>query len=91
LESRQAGDDLVVQLEAEHRRELLDRAMERVRPRVAPQTWDAFRLTALEGCPSATAAARLAMKITRVYGAKNEVKKLIREEVRRLEGEECAL
>ncbi len=47
--------------------------MERVRPRVAPKTWDAFRLTALEGCSGATAAARLGMKITRVYGAKSEV------------------
>ena len=49
LGSLQAGEDLVEQLEDEFRRELIDRAMERVRPRVAPHTWDAFRLTALEG------------------------------------------
>jgi len=86
LANLQAGDDLVEQLEEEFRREVIDRAMERVRPRVAPKTWDAFRLTALEGCSGATAAARLDMKITRVYGAKSEVTRRIQEEVGRLEG-----
>jgi RNA polymerase sigma factor (sigma-70 family) len=86
LANRQAPDDLVEQLEEEFRQELIDRAMERVRPRVAAKTWDAFRLTALEGWSGATAAARLEMKITRVYGAKSEVTRRIQEEVRRLEG-----
>jgi RNA polymerase sigma-70 factor (ECF subfamily) len=86
LESLQAGDDLVEQLEDEFRREVIDRAMERVRPRVAPKTWDAFRLTALEGWSGAAAAAQLEMKITRVYGAKSEVTRRIQEEVRKLEG-----
>src|SRR5262249_27633468 len=49
LANLQAGDDLVEELEEEFRRELIERAMERVRSRVAPKTWDAFRLTALEG------------------------------------------
>jgi RNA polymerase sigma-70 factor (ECF subfamily) len=53
---------------------------------VAPRTWDAFRLTALEGCSGAAVAAQLQMKIARVYVAKNEIKTMIREEVRRLEG-----
>ena len=50
LENIQAGDGLVEQLEEEFRRELMDEAMARVQPRVAQWTWDAFRLTALEGC-----------------------------------------
>ncbi len=50
LENIQAGDGLVQHLAEEFRRELLDEAMARVRPRVEPRTWDAFRLTALEGC-----------------------------------------
>jgi RNA polymerase sigma factor (sigma-70 family) len=87
LGSLQAGEDLVEQLEREFRRELMDRAMERVRLRVAPKTWDAFRLTALEGWSGAAAAARLEIKITRVYGAKSEVTRRIQEEVRKLEGE----
>jgi RNA polymerase sigma-70 factor (ECF subfamily) len=85
LADLRAGDDLVEQLEEEFRQELIDRAMERVQPRVAPRTWDAFRLTALEGWSGAAAAGRLEMKITRVYGAKSEVTRRIQEEVRRLE------
>jgi RNA polymerase sigma-70 factor (ECF subfamily) len=88
LENIEAADGLVQQLEEEFRRELLDEAMARVRPRVAPRTWDAFRLTALEGCSGAAAAARLQMKAAHVYVAKSEVKIMIREEVRRLEGTE---
>ena len=86
MASLQAGDDLVEQLDAEFRREVMDRAVERVQQRVAARTWDAFRLTALEGCSGAVAAGRLEMKIARVYGARSDVKKLIREEVRNLEG-----
>jgi RNA polymerase sigma-70 factor (ECF subfamily) len=85
LGSLQAGDDLVEQLEDEFRREVMDRAMERVRQRISARTWDAFRLTALEGWSCATAAGRLEMKIARVYGSRSEVKEMIREEVRKLE------
>ena len=49
LESPQAGADLAEDLQDEFRRELLDRAMARVRPLVASRAWDAFYLTALEG------------------------------------------
>jgi RNA polymerase sigma-70 factor (ECF subfamily) len=86
LASLQAGDDLVEQLNAEFRREVMDRAMERVRRRVSEWTWDAFRLTALEGLSGSAAAGRLEMKVARVYGAKSEVKEMIREETRKLEG-----
>jgi RNA polymerase sigma factor (sigma-70 family) len=85
FENIAAGDTLVRQLEEEFQSELLDQAMARVRTRVEPRTWDAFRLTALEGCTGATVADRLEMKITRVYTAKSEVKKMIRAEVRKLE------
>ena len=53
FESLEAGDDLVRHLEEEFHRELMDQAMILVRPRVAARTWDAFRLTALEGCSGA--------------------------------------
>jgi RNA polymerase sigma-70 factor (ECF subfamily) len=65
----------------------MDRAMEQVRPRVAAKTWDAFRLTALEGLTGADAAAQLGMKVDRVYGARSDVTRRIQKEVRRLEGE----
>jgi RNA polymerase sigma-70 factor (ECF subfamily) len=80
-----AGEDLAGDLQEEYRRELLDQAMARVKARVPSQTWDAFRLTALEGCPGAAAADRLQMKIAQVYLARSKVKRRIQEEVRKLE------
>ncbi len=88
FENLEAGDDLVEHLEEEFRRELMDHAMVLVRSRLAPRTWDAFRLTAIEGCSGAAAAAQLQMKIARVYVAKSEVKQMIRDEIRKLEGVE---
>ena len=84
LENIAAGDTLVQQLEEEFRRELLEQAMTQVQTRVEPRTWDAFRLTTLEGCSGAIVADRLEMNITRVYTAKSEVKKMIRAEIRKL-------
>src|SRR5262249_40145992 len=49
LDAVPAGDDLVQQIDAEAERELLDLALARVRLRVEALTWEAFRLTALEG------------------------------------------
>jgi RNA polymerase sigma-70 factor (ECF subfamily) len=86
LGNLQAGENLVEQLDAEFRREVMDRAMERVRHRVSERTWDAFRLTALEGWSGAAAAAQLQMRTARVYLARSEVQGMIREEVRKLEG-----
>jgi RNA polymerase sigma-70 factor (ECF subfamily) len=84
FENIAAGESLVEKFEEEFRSELLDIAMARVRTRVEPRTWDAFRMTTLEGCPSTTVADRLEMKVTRVYTAKSEVKKMIRAEIRKL-------
>ena len=86
LENIEAADGLVRQLAEEFRQELLEEAIARVRPRVAPRTWDAFRMTALEGLTGAAVAAHLGMKIDRVYGAKSDVTRRIQKEVRRLEG-----
>jgi RNA polymerase sigma factor (sigma-70 family) len=80
----QASDDLEKHLKEEFHRELMEQAMIRVQPRVAARTWDAFRLTALEGRSGAQAAESLEMNITRVYTAKSQVKMMIREEIRKL-------
>jgi RNA polymerase sigma factor (sigma-70 family) len=85
LESPQAGADLAEDLQDEFRRELLDRAMARVRPQVALRAWDAFNLTALEGWSGSAAGAQLQMKVAQVYLAKSRVTKRIEDEVRRLE------
>jgi hypothetical protein len=66
-------------------RELVEEAMARVQARVRPRTWDAFRLTALEGLSGAAAAERLRMKVARVFTAKSQVQQLLAEEVRALE------
>jgi RNA polymerase sigma factor (sigma-70 family) len=84
LESVAAGNDLVEHLEKQFHRELVEQAMALVQPRVAARTWDAFRLTAIEGLSGATAADRLEMNIARVYSAKSQVKTMIREEIRKL-------
>lgn len=86
LHSLAARDDLANGVEAAYEQEILDRAMERVRPRVLPHTWEAFRLTALDGLPGAEAAARLGMAVTSVYKAKSNVQKLLEAEVQVLDG-----
>jgi RNA polymerase sigma-70 factor (ECF subfamily) len=85
LESLQAGDGLVQELEEEFHRELVDCAIERVRAKVSLLCWEVFRLTALEGWAAAAAGTHLQMKIAQVYLAKSRVTKRIREEVERLE------
>lgn len=86
LDTVEARDDLVKHLEEEFDRELLEEAMGRVRLRVAPQTWEAFRLTALEGLSGAEAAERIPMQVAQVFVARRRVQKMLREEVARLEG-----
>lgn len=88
LESVEARDDLVVRLEAEFDRELLDTAAAQVRLRVEPQTWDAFALTAIDGLSGAEAAAKLGMKVAAVYVAKGRVQKMLQDEVRSLDVDE---
>jgi RNA polymerase sigma-70 factor (ECF subfamily) len=85
LEAQEARVGLAERLEEEFDRELLEEAMLRVRLRVAPNRWDAFRLTALEGLSGAEAAERLGMLVATVYTARNQVQQMLREEVRRLE------
>lgn len=85
LASVAARDDLVRRLEEEFDRELLEEAMLRVRLRVAPQTWQAFTLTALDGLSGADAAARIPMQVAQVFVAKRRVQKMLREEVAKLE------
>ena len=91
LQNVAAGEDLVKRLEEEFDRELLQEAMQRVRLRVAPQTWQAFWLTALEGLSGAEAAAQIPMAVAQVFVAKRRVQKMLREEVARLEGPDEAL
>ena len=85
LQTVEARDDLVAKLEEEFDRELLEEASLRVRLRVEPHTWDAFRLVALEGRSGAEAASRLGIKVAAVFVAKGRVQKMLREEIELLE------
>jgi RNA polymerase sigma-70 factor (ECF subfamily) len=85
LQSLEARDDLASSVEAALDLEILDLAMDRVRLRVHPHTWQAFRLTALEGMTGPEAAAQLGMPLTNVYKAKSNVQKLLQEEIRHLD------
>jgi RNA polymerase sigma factor (sigma-70 family) len=80
-----ARDDLMQRLEHEFDRELLEEAMLRVKLRVAPHNWEAYRLTAVEGVPAREAAQQLNMKIANVYAARSNVQRLLREQVEQLE------
>jgi RNA polymerase sigma-70 factor (ECF subfamily) len=77
----------VQRLQTEFDQELLEEAMTRVRQRVEPQTWEAFRLMSMEGLSGAEAARRIPMKEPMVFVARGRVLKLLRQEVQKLE--EC--
>ncbi|HMF16421.1 MAG TPA: sigma-70 family RNA polymerase sigma factor [Gemmataceae bacterium] len=87
LHQTEAREDLLKHLEEEFDREILEEAMFRVRLRVAPQTWQAFRLTALDGLAGAEAAQQIPMQVAQVYVAKRRVQKMLQEEVAKLDSE----
>jgi RNA polymerase sigma-70 factor (ECF subfamily) len=86
LESLAACDDLETRLAEAFDLEVLEIATARVREQVEAKTWEAFRLTALEGLSGAEAAAQLGMPVANVFKAKSNVQKRLQEEVRQLEG-----
>ena len=81
----EAREDLTRKLEEAFDLELLEAAKVRVRLRVAPHTWEAFRLLALEGLPVAEVAARTRLQVAMVYVAKSKVQKMLQEEIEKLE------
>jgi RNA polymerase sigma-70 factor (ECF subfamily) len=85
LQTLEAREDLVQKLEEAFDHELLEAAKVRVRLRVAPHTWEAFRLVALDGLPVAEVATRVQMQVAMVYVAKSKVQKMLQEEIRKLE------
>ena len=85
MQTLEAREDLVQKLEEAFDLELLEAAKVRVRLRVAPHTWEAFRLVALEGLPVGEVAARVGMQVAMVYVAKSKVQKMLQEEIRKLE------
>jgi RNA polymerase sigma-70 factor (ECF subfamily) len=85
MQTLEAREDLVQRLQEGFDHELLEAAKLRVRQRVAPHTWEAFRLLALEGLPAAEVAAAVQMQVAMVYVAKSKVQKMLQEEIQKLE------
>jgi RNA polymerase sigma-70 factor (ECF subfamily) len=85
LKGIEARNDLVARLEEQFDQELLEEASARVRLRVEPHNWEAFRLTAWEGLQAEATAKQLGLRLTAVFKAKSRVLQLLREEVARLE------
>lgn len=85
LYSVEAREDLIQKLEEAFDYELLEAAKVQVRLRVAPQTWEAFQLAAIEGRPVDEVAAKVRMQVAMVYVAKSKVKRMLQEEIQKLE------
>jgi RNA polymerase sigma factor (sigma-70 family) len=90
IQSVAARDDLARRLEAEFDLELLEEAQRRVRERIAANTWEAYRLTAIEGYSGADVAAQLGMKVAAVFVSRCHVTKHLNREVQALENDACA-
>jgi RNA polymerase sigma factor (sigma-70 family) len=86
LQTVEARDDLVQQLNSSFDQELLGEALERVRSRVEPHTWEAFYLTAFAGMSGAAVAEKLALKVATVFKARSKVQQMLQAEIRKLEG-----
>jgi RNA polymerase sigma-70 factor (ECF subfamily) len=85
LASVVARDDLARSCEVQARQVLLEQALERARCRVSPVTWEAFRLTALEGHAGGEVARQLGLTIGDVYNARWRVQKFLRQEAEHLD------
>jgi RNA polymerase sigma-70 factor (ECF subfamily) len=88
LNTVQARVDLVRHMEETYDQELLELAKAEVSQRVEPHTWEAFRLTAIEGVAIADVAARLGMRVATVYRARHVVQTMLRESLNVLESAE---
>jgi RNA polymerase sigma factor (sigma-70 family) len=83
--SLEAREDLAEKLEQAFDLELLEAAQTRVRLRVAPHTWEAFRLMTFEDVPVDEVAERAHLQVAMVYVAKSKVQKMLKEEIAKLE------
>jgi RNA polymerase sigma-70 factor (ECF subfamily) len=82
--SRDGPEELEWFEEAEHRRRLVSRALELLRPDFQPATWRAFWEHGVAGRPAAEVAAQLGVGVGAVYSAKFRVLDRLRKELRGL-------
>lgn len=88
LESQPAREELVERLEHQFDRELLHLAMERVRDRVEPLTWQVFELLALQQLSGVEVARRTGMKVATAFASRSKVQRLLRAEIDWLHGQQ---
>jgi RNA polymerase sigma factor (sigma-70 family) len=74
--------------EAEYQRRLASLAMERVKGEFQANTWEAFRLTAVEGISAADAGQQVGISPGAVYVAKSRVLARLKQEVEAIERQE---
>jgi RNA polymerase sigma-70 factor (ECF subfamily) len=86
LQSVEARQDLEARVEATFDKELLEMALLRAKDRVAENTWQAFKLSALDGVAPQTVADQLGIRVSQVYLSKHRVQKVVQEEIQALEG-----
>lgn len=67
------GKDEIDAWEQEYRKSALQLAIEQVQPSVQPTTWNAFRLTSIDGIPSDQVARDLDLSVGAVYTARSRV------------------
>jgi RNA polymerase sigma factor (sigma-70 family) len=87
LSSIEAREDMMARLQRQTDREALELAMRVVQQRVETRTWEAFRLTAIEGLDGRTVAERLGMSVSSVYVARHSIRERLSEEVRRIQAD----
>jgi RNA polymerase sigma factor (sigma-70 family) len=85
ISSIEARADLEKRIEDLFDRELLDLAIARVRERVAPVTWDAFRMLTFDEYSGAETSKLLGIPIASVFVAKHRVQKILKEELAKLD------
>jgi RNA polymerase sigma-70 factor (ECF subfamily) len=82
-----ADSDLVKQIDEAYEKELLREASLRVQLRVDLQTWQAYRLAAIDKVLPADVAQQLHLQTDDVAAAKSRVVKMLRKEMKRLDAE----
>lgn len=92
LESQPADDpSAAAAFEAEYRRQVFRWAADQVQGEFAPSTWQAFRLTAVEGRAPADAAAELGLSVGAVYVARSRVLARLRARIQDIGDETSAV
>lgn len=89
LDACESGDtveELSRAFEQQAEIEMLREAEARVKLRVKPNNWEAWRLSIREELKAVEVAQRLNMELTDVYVARSRVSKMLKEEVTRIDG-----